>query len=223
MAALRNRGPYRRALAISMLTFTVGLLAWNASLTTWFTGAFARDGQIVWVNLRPSDLANYGMLEGPTGGIPATYTMFGHTAVHVWLALGIAFGVLAVFLRLGLFSMGGIAMIWLARTTAVSMHDALLSPAAEGRFAVRGAEFLNFLDLTWMLMALLGVLTIQVTYANSVKRRDALRAGQEPEPGVLDVFTNIQSSIVGRYTRPIPVKDQTPNDATKKDIKVPVS
>lgn len=223
MAALQTRGPHRRALAIAGLTVLVGTLAWNAMSAVWFVGAFARDGQLAWVNLTPRDLATYGMLEGPTGGIPATYTVAGHPALQVWLVLGIACGALAVLLRLGLFSMGGIAMLWLARTTATSMHATVMSPAAEGRFALRGVEYLNFLDLTWMLMALLAVLTVQITYANSVKRRDALRAGREPEPGVLDVFTTIQSSIVGRYNRPAPAKEQAPSTGAHAERKVPVA
>jgi hypothetical protein len=220
MAALRTRGPQRRALAIAGLTALVGTLAWNALSAVWFAGAFARNGELVWVNLTPRDLATYGMLEGPTGGLPATYTVAGHPATQVWLVLGIACAALAVLLRLGLFSLGGISMLWLARSSATSMYDVVMSPAANGRFTLRGVEYLNFLDLTWMLMALLGVLTVQITYANSVKRRDALRAGQEPEPGVLDVFTNIQSSIVGRYSRPTPSNDNT---VKQKERNAPVA
>jgi len=202
MGPSRRRNPHRRAAAMAFLTVLTGLAAWNAAVSVWFIGAFSRNGELVWTELRLHDLASYGMVQGPTGGIPATYTIAGYPAVQVWLLLGVLFGVVAVLLRLGLFSLFAVGMIWLARSAAVSTETILLSPAAQNRFAQRGTEFLNFLDLSWMLMALLVVLTAQITYANHVQRRETIARGAEPDQGVLDVFTNIQSSVIGRYARP---------------------
>jgi hypothetical protein len=196
-----RRNPHRRATAVAFLTVLCGLAAWNSATSVWFIGAFTRDGALVWTDLTPADLSGFGMVQGPTGGIPAGYTVLGYPAVQFWLAIGVLCGILAAVLRLGLFSLVGIAMLWLARSSAVSMETILFSPSAENRFAHKGGEFLNFLDLTWMTMALLAVLALQLTYANHAKRRNDLRAGREPEPGVLDVLENIGTSAIGRYAR----------------------
>jgi hypothetical protein len=141
------------------------------------------------------------MILGPTGGVPGTYNLAGYPAVQVWLLAGMVFALLAVLLRLGLFSLAGIGMLWMARSTAVSMHTMLTSEAADGRFAVTGTEMMNFLDLSWLLMGMLAVLTAQITYANSVDRKLKLAAGEEPDPGVLDVYGVIQASLLNRYGR----------------------
>lgn len=196
-----RRNPHRRATAVAFLTVLCGIAAWNSATSVWFVGAFTRNGELVWTDLTPADLSTFGMVQGPTGGIPAGYTVFGYPAVQFWLAVGVLCGILAAVLRLGLFSLIGIGMLWMSRTAAVSMETILLSPAAENRFAGKGGEFLNFLDLTWVTMALLVVLALQLTYANHAKRRSELRAGREPEPGVLDVLENIGTSAIGRYAR----------------------
>jgi len=203
-----RRNPHRRATAVAFLTVLCGIAAWNSATAVWFIGAFTRNGELVWTDLTPADLSTFGMVQGPTGGIPAGYTVLGYPAVQFWLAVGLLCGILAAVLRLGLFSLIGISMLWMARTSAVSMETILLSPAAENRFATKGGEFLNFLDLTWITMALLAVLALQLTYANHVKRRSELRAGREPEPGVLDVLENIGTSAIGRYAR-VPGKAAT--------------
>jgi hypothetical protein len=196
-----RRNPHRRATAVAFLTVLCGIAAWNSATSVWFTGAFTRNGELVWTDLTPADLSTFGMVQGPTGGIPAGYTVLGYPAVQFWLAVGLLCGVLAAVLRLGLFSLVGIGMLWLARTAAVSMETILNSPSAEGRFAIKGGEFLNFLDLTWITIALLAVLALQLTYANHVQRRTELQAGRQPEPGVLDVLENIGTSAIGRYAR----------------------
>lgn len=201
MPAANTRGPYRRALAIYGLTVLVGTVAWNNLASVWFTGAFATDGQVTWVNLSTYDVARYGMLKGPTGGVPATYSIYGLPSMQIWLLAGLACGALAVLLRLGVFSLIGAAMLWMSRGAATGVSDILSSPAAENRFAIRGTAQANYLDLVWMLMALSLVLAMQITYANNVKRKNDIAAGQIPDPGVLDVFTEIQTSIVGRYAR----------------------
>ena len=204
-----RRNPHRRATAVAFLTVLCGLAAWNSTTSIWFIGALTRNGELVWTDLTPADLSTFGMVQGPTGGIPAGYTVLGYPAVQFWLAIGLLCGIIAAVLRLGLFSLVGIGMLWMARTAAVSMETILLSPAAENRFASKGGEFLNFLDLTWMTMALLVVLALQLTYANHAKRRSELRAGHEPEPGVLDVLENISTAALGRYAR-------VPGKATEK-------
>lgn len=197
----RRRNPHRRATAVALLSTFCGMAAWNSATAVWFTGAFSRDGSIVWTDLTPADLAGYGMVQGPTGGIPAGYSVLGYPAVQFWLAIGVLCGILAVVLRLGLFSLLGIGMLWLSRSSAVSIESILMSPSAENRFARKGGEFLNFLDLTWITMGLLAVLAVQITYANHLKRRQDLQAGREPAQGVLDVLENIGTSALGRYTR----------------------
>lgn len=196
-----RRNPHRRATAVAFLTVLCGLAAWNSATSTWFIGAFTRNGELVWTDLTPADISTFGMVQGPTGGIPASYTVLGYPAVQFWLAVGIVCCILAAVLRLGLFSLVGIGMLWMSRTSAVSMDTILRSPAAENRFAGKGGEFLNFLDLTWITMGLLAVLAVQLTYANHVRRRTEVRAGREPEPGVIDVLESIGTSAIGRYAR----------------------
>lgn len=203
-----RRNPHRRATAVAFLTVLCGLAAWNSATSVWFIGAFTRNGDLVWTDLTPADLSAFGMVQGPTGGIPAGYTVLGYPAVQFWLAVGLLCGILAAVLRLGLFALIGIGMLWMSRSAAVSMETILLSPSAENRFASKGGEFLNFLDLTWITMALLVVLALQLTYANHAKQRSERRAGREPEPGVLDVLENIGTSAIGRYAR-VPGKPDT--------------
>jgi hypothetical protein len=196
-----RRNPHRRATAVAFLTVLCGVAAWNSSTAVWFTGAFTRDGTVIWTDLTPLDVTNHGMILGPTGGIPASYTVLGHPAVQFWLLVGLACGVLAAILRIGLFALLGIGMLWLSRSSAVSIETILLSPAAENRFARKGGEFLNYLDLTWVTIGLLAVLAIQITYANHVKRRFDIVAGREPSQGVLDALENLGSTAIGRYAR----------------------
>jgi len=212
-----RRNPYRRATAVAFLTVLCGIAAWNSATSVWFVGAFTGDGGIVWTDLTPAEISTSGMILGPTGGIPAGYTVLGYPAVQFWLAVGALCCILAAVLRLGLFALVGIGMLWLARTAAVGMETILLSPAAENRFARTGGEFLNFLDLTWLTMALLAVLAMQLTYANHAKRRADLLAGREPDAGVLDVLENIGTSAIGRYARVA----GTPNAAAKNAATTP--
>lgn len=217
----KRRNPHRRATMVAFLIVLCGAAAWNSSTSVWFTGAFTRDGTIVWTDLTPLDVTYHGMIHGPTGGIPASYTVMGHPAVQFWLVVGVLCGVLAAVLRIGLFSLLGVGMLWLSRSSAVSIETILLSPAAENRFARKGGEFMNYLDLTWVTIGLLAVLAAQVTYANHAKRRADIVEGREPSQGVLDALENLGSTAIGRYAR-VPAQ-QAAKTATETKVKTPAT
>ena len=212
-----RRGPRRRATAIAAGAALAGMGAWNAVNSIWFTGAFTENGEVVWRKLTTHQLAGNGMIQAPTGSVSATYTIFDMPAPQAWLLMGLALLGLSVLLRLSLFSLVGVAFLWISRTAAVSIETALTAPAAGGRFARSGTEFANYLDLCWLTMGIGVILAVQLTYASAVERRTAEREGQTMEPGVLDTFQAMGESIVERLNR-TPQKHTRSETATESKI-----
>lgn len=196
-----RRGPRRRAAAIAALAALAGMGAWNSLQSVWFTGAFTENGNVVWSKLTVNELANHGMIQAPTGTVTATYTIFGMPAPQAWLLIGLGLLGISVLLRLSLFSLVGVAMVWISRTAAVAAETALMAPAAGGRFVRSGNEFTNYLDLCWVVMGIGLVLAVQLTYASAVERRNAEREGRTLEPGVLDTFQAMGESFTDRLNR----------------------
>lgn len=201
MTQPRVRGPQRRATAIAATIALLALPAWNALNDIWFAGVFRNGDTFVTAPITAATAATNPMIEGPTGGLPAGYTILGQPGTRFWFTATLALTLLAVVLRLGLFAVGGIVTLWLSRAAAIGTHSVLTGPTGNRRFITSGDAYQSYHAWVWILAGLLTALAVQITVANSVQRRHDTAAGKTPEPGVLDVFTNAQTAIVARYAR----------------------
>lgn len=197
-----QRGPQRRALAISAVAVFAMAAAWNSLAGVWFTGVFSSGETTAAFNVTVQDLAHHGLVQAPTGAIPVTYSIGGVPAPKAWLIAAAAVTVLATVLRLGLFSLVGVVLTWLSRASALAAEKTLMSEAAGGRFARNGVEFANFIDLCWVVMALGVVLSIQLTYAAAVDRRQREQRGEQALVGVLDTVQGVGENLFNRFNRP---------------------
>jgi hypothetical protein len=194
-----GRGAQRRSIGIAVLVVAAGVLAFQATQFSWFSGAFLSGESWTWVSLSPSALSTVGTVPGPTGPVPALYTVFGMQAPGAWVLVAVALGLIATLTRLGVLSLLGVGAAWMARSAAVSLEP-ILSSAGDvpGRFVLDGSGYAQFIDWTWVLLGLLVVSAAQITYAGHVRRRAAVAAGEDVDANLLDLFHSVQTSAVSR-------------------------
>jgi hypothetical protein len=185
-------------------------VAWNALTGVWFTGAFTQNGAVVFSDVTLQDLAHHGLIQAPTGAVPVTYSIGGLPAPKAWLIAAAAMTALAVVLRMSLFSLISVILMWISRASAVAAEKTLMSEAAGGRFTRQGFDFVNFINMSWVAMALGTLLSIQLTYAVAVERRIKERRGEEAPGGVLDAVQGVGESFVNRFNRPAPNDTRSP-------------
>lgn len=197
-----QRTPQRRAFLTAGVALFAMAAAWNALAGVWFTGDFTQGGTVSSFDVTVHDLAHHGLVQAPTGAIPVTYSIGGMPAPKAWLIGAAALTAMAMFTRLGLFSIVAAVFAWLSRASAMAAEKTLMSEAAAGRFSRKGTDLATFVDLCWVTLALCAVLSIQLTYAAAVDRRRRERRGDEPHVGVLDAVQNVGETMLNRFNRP---------------------
>jgi len=197
-----QRTPQRRALLTAGVALFAMAATWNTLAGVWFTGDFVQGGTVSSFDVTVHDLAHHGLVQAPTGAIPVTYSIGGMPAPKVWLIAAAALIALAMFTRLGLFSVVAAVFTWLSRASALAAEKTLMSDAAAGRFTRKGTDLATFIDLCWVTLALCAVLSIQLTYAGAVDRRRRERRGETPNTGVLDAVQSVSENMLNRFSRP---------------------
>jgi len=218
----RARGPHGRLIAISFLACMLLFLTWQQTTTEWYqvavnSGDAANDGAATsWIPVTLETISATPLLASPTGLRTAGSAIYGTPAAQVWTMLAGILTVLAASSRIGLFSIMGIGSLWMARFAATSLNGTLLGPTGNGRFVANSQNYQIYLDLLWLSAGMLLLQAIQITWAGSQRRRQAIRAGETPEPAVVDLYQAVAGGLnrYGRTTAPVADASGKPHATT---------
>jgi len=190
-----TRTPHARALGLLLTSYVLLYVAYLSARSPWVYGAFQGTGSIDYLELSIHDLARYPVVNSPLGGTPAISTLLGAPAPVTLLLVAAALATLTYITRTGLFAIVGIAATWLSRQSVYDTANLLTGPAGEGRFSIYEDQLTMYLTSCWVIMFVSGLLAIQVTCIDRLKRAET---GEE---GLLDSIYAVQQSTVNRYSK----------------------
>lgn len=204
---VHTRTPQRRLGAIVGLVAALGVIGTLSSREAWysfefrapvitlpslqsFTGAYARSVLTGW-DLTRTGTANgvSSAAMGNIGGMPSPLVLLGMSVLAAMSAWR---------LRSTLISVAGVGAAWFAHRAVMTVAVAVESPLAGGQYMTR-LDAMNRFDLVTMgVMALCGVLAVQIVAVRRGERAAAEEAGEPLEPTFAETLSEIH---VGRMLR----------------------
>ena len=188
----------RRNVIGFVAVFAFAALAFQAAAKPWYIAALIVNGQPDVLRLGPAQLANVGLLPGPAGPVPVTYTLFGWNAPQAWIAVALLLGVVSVVTNLGVLSLFGVGAAWMGRASFSSIQANIADSPIDSQFRLEGDGAASYVFWAEILAFVLLVSAVSITYAGHVRRKIATAAGEEVPVNLLDTFHSVQTSAVNR-------------------------